>query len=141
MLIGATIYFPDQAREIMRQVSVEGLTEKEWEDRRARHKNGDDQIRALTRQFNHFKDSYDDMNFTPPYLSIIKARTFVVHGDRDRFFPVSIPVEMHRSIPNSYLWIIPNGGHVPVFGNNRETFTEKALEFLNGDWEKRDQPR
>lgn len=83
VLIGATIYFPEQAREIMRQVTVEGLTEQEWEARRARHKNGDDQIRALIKQFHSFKDSYDDMNFTPPYLSTIKAKTFVVHGDRD----------------------------------------------------------
>jgi pimeloyl-ACP methyl ester carboxylesterase len=141
VLIGATIYFPEQAREIMRQVSVEGLTEKDWEARRARHKYGDDQIRALTKQFHNFKDSYDDMNFTPPYLSTIKARTFVVHGDRDIFFPVAIPMEMYRSIPNSYLWIIPNGGHVPIFGKNEETFKEKAVAFLKGDWEKNNRPR
>ena len=92
VLIGATIYFPEQAREIMRGVSVEGLTERDWEARRRIHKNGDDQIRALINEFHGFKDSYDDMNFTPPYLSTIQSRTFIVHGDRDQFFPVSIPV-------------------------------------------------
>ena len=136
VLIGATIYFPEQARQIMRKTTVEGLTEQKWETYRSRHKHGDDQIRALVNQFHGFKDSYGDMNFTPPYLSTIKARTFVVHGDRDEFFPVSIPVEMYRSIPKSYLWIIPNGGHVPIFGENEATFTEKALAFLNGDWQK-----
>ncbi len=54
---------------------------------------------------------------------------------------MSIPVEMYRSIPKSYLWIIPNGGHVPIYGDNRATFTEKALEFLKGDWEGRGEPR
>jgi hypothetical protein len=39
---------------------------------------GDDQIRALWTQGNDFKDSYDDMNFTPPYLSTITARTLIV---------------------------------------------------------------
>lgn len=141
VLIGATIYFPEQAREIMRQRTVEGLSEREWEAYRDRHKHGDDQIRALINEFHGFKDSYDDMNFTPPYLSTIKARTSVVHGDRDKFFPVSIPVEMYRSIPNSYLWVIPNGGHVPIYGNNQATFTEKALEFLNEDWEGKNEPR
>lgn len=141
VLIGATVYFPEQAREIMQKTTVEGLTEQDWEARRRIHKNGDDQIRALINEFHDFKDSYDDMNFTPPYLSTIEARTFIVHGDRDQFFPVSIPVEMYRSIPKSYLWIVPNGGHVPIYGENEETFTKKAMEFLSGDWEKNNQPR
>lgn len=135
VLIGATIYFPESAREIMRETTVEGLSDERWQAHRERHKNGDDQIRALVNQFHGFKDSYSDMNFTPPFLSTISARTFVVHGDRDRFFPVNIPVEMYRNIPQSYLWIIPNGGHVPIYGSNQATFTEKALEFLSGDWE------
>jgi pimeloyl-ACP methyl ester carboxylesterase len=73
--------------------------------------------------------SYDDMNFTRPYLSTITARTLIIHGDRDRFFPVEIPVEMYQSIPNSALWIIPNGGHVPIHGG-RVPFVSKAVEFL-----------
>jgi pimeloyl-ACP methyl ester carboxylesterase len=135
VLVGATIYFPEQAREIMRKTTVEGLTEQKWEAYRSCHKHGDDQIRALINEFHDFKDSYDDMNFTPPYLSTIKARTLIVHGDRDEFFPVSIPVEMYQSIPKSYLWIIPNGGHVPIFGENEATFAEKALEFFKGEWD------
>jgi pimeloyl-ACP methyl ester carboxylesterase len=115
VLIGATIYFPEQAREIMRRATVESLTPRMYEQRRQYHKHGDEQIKALQQQFHQFKDSYDDMNFTGPYLSTITARTLIVHGDRDQFFPVSIPVEMYRSIPNSALWIIPRGGHVPIF--------------------------
>lgn len=141
VLIGATAYFPEEARDVMRKTTVEGMSERDWEDNRARHKLGDDQIRALYQQFHDFGDSYDDMNFTPPYLSTIRARTFVVHGDRDKFFPIPMPLEMYRSIPNSYLWIIPNGGHVPIFGDNQATFTEQALEFLKGEWEKNNEPR
>lgn len=141
VLIGATIYFPEQAREIMRRTSVEGLSERQWEAHRRRHRHGDDQIRSLIDQFHRFKDSYDDMNFTPPYLGTIRARTFVVHGDRDEFFPVSIPLEMYRHIPNAYLWIVPNGGHVPIHGKNQATFLEKSLEFLRGDWERENSAR
>ena len=141
VLIGAAMYFPEEAREVMRQTTVEGMSEQDWENNRARHNLGDDQIRALYQQFHDFGDSYDDMNFTPPYLSTIKAGTFVVHGDRDKFFPIPIPIEMYRSIPNSYLWIIPNAGHVPIFGDNQATFTEKALEFLKGEWEGNSSPR
>lgn len=131
VLIGATIYFPEEAREIMRKATVESLTPAAYERRRRIHKRGDEQIKALQQQFHEFKDSYDDMNFTGPYLSTITARTLIVHGDRDPFFPVAIPVEMYRSIPNSMLWIIPRGGHVPIF-DPLVPFTATSLKFLKG---------
>jgi pimeloyl-ACP methyl ester carboxylesterase len=135
VLIGATIYFPEQARVIMRRSTVESTTPQDWERMRRDHKHGDEQIRALRNEFHNFKDSYDDMNFTPPYLATITARTLIVQGDRDEFFPVAIPVEMYRSIPHSYLWIVPNGGHVPI-GDHAAEFTTTTLAFLRGDWDK-----
>jgi pimeloyl-ACP methyl ester carboxylesterase len=131
VLIGATIYFPDQARAIMRTATVESLTPDVYDRRRQIHKRGDEQIRELQQQFHGFKDSYDDMNFTRPYLSTVSARTLIVHGDRDQFFPVEIPLEMYRSIPNALLWIIPQGGHVPIF-DPLVPFAPTALKFLNG---------
>jgi pimeloyl-ACP methyl ester carboxylesterase len=131
VLIGATIYFPEEARRIMRRSSPENLTPQDFERMRRVHRHGDEQIRALRQQFHDFKDSYDDMNFTGPYLSTITARTLIVHGDRDEFFPVNIPVEMYRSIPNAALWILPSGGHVPIF-DPKVPFVATALDFLNG---------
>jgi pimeloyl-ACP methyl ester carboxylesterase len=136
VLIGATIYYPEQARELMRQCTLESLTPEEYARRREVHVHGDEQIRALQQQFYEFKDSYEDMNFTSPLLSTITAKTFIVHGDRDAFFPVAIPVEMYQSIPNAFLWIVPNGGHVPIF-DPAVPFLERAIEFLSGAW---DQP-
>ena len=132
VLIGATIYFPEQARVIMRRATPQSLTPEAYERRRQTHKHGDEQIRALQQQFHDFKDSYDDMNFTGPYLSTITARTLIVHGDRDQFFPVEIPYEMYRSIPTSFLWIIPRGGHVPIFDAD-VPFVPTALKFLE-EW-------
>lgn len=131
VLIGATIYFPEQARVIMRSVTVEALTPDDYERERRIHKRGDQQIRDLQQQFRDFKDSYDDMNFTAPYLSTISARTLIVHGDRDEFFPVEIPVEMYRAIPKAQLWIIPEGDHVPIF-HPSVPFAPTALTFLSG---------
>jgi pimeloyl-ACP methyl ester carboxylesterase len=139
-LVSAAHYFPEQTRAVMRQVTPEGHTDEEWEFMRRRHRHGDEQIRALWRMTNAFKDSYDDMNFTPPYLSTITARTLIVHGDRDPLYPVQIAMEMHAAIPNSHLWVIPNGGHGPIFGEHTgsgETttrFAETAVAFLRGDW-------
>ncbi len=137
VLVSATTYFPEQARAIMGQMTTEGRTDEEWQVMRQRHKHGDDQICALWKQGNAFKDSYDDMNFTPPYLSTITARTLIVHGDRDPFYPASIALEMYTAIPRSYLWIIPNGGHGPIFGDLADRFVETALAFLRGEWERR----
>ena len=136
VLVGATTYFPEQAREIMRRRSPEDLSADIIENRRQVHKNGDEQILALQRQFYNFKDSYYDMNFTSPLLGTIQARTLIVHGDRDQFFPVNIPVEMYRSIPESYLWLIPNGGHGP-HRQHPEEFIELTKQFLAGEWERR----
>ncbi len=57
------------------------------------------------------------MNFTPPYLGTITADTLIVFGDRDPFYPVSLGLELRAAIPRSYLWVVPNGGHGPLFGN------------------------
>ena len=74
------------------------------------------------------------MNFTPPYLSTIAARTLIVHGDRDPLYPVKLAVEMYTAISRSYLWVIPNGGHGPILGEMADPFAETSLAFLRGDW-------
>ncbi len=136
VLIGATSYFPEQARQIMRESTLENRDQEAWARMRQLHHQGDEQIRLLYSQFHGFKDSYDDMNFTKPFLSTITARTLIVHGDRDAFFPVAIPTEIYDAIPDSFLWIIPNGTHVPIFGEMLKFFVTTTQEFLRGDWKK-----
>jgi hypothetical protein len=52
-----------------------------------------------------------------------------------------VPVEMYRSIPRSYVWVLPNSGHIAVLGAlggsapTGELFPQVALSFLRGDWE------
>ena len=134
VLVSAAPYFPEQARALMRQFGAAEHTEAEWRQMREWHKHGDEQIRALWGLGNALKDSYTDMNFTPPYLSTITARTLIVHGDRDPFYPVRLATEMYEAIPRSYLWVIPNGGHGPIFGGMAGLFVETSLAFLRGEW-------
>src|SRR5205807_9915593 len=129
VLVSATPYFPEPARAMMREMTPENRTDAEWQQMRQWHQHGDEQIRALWRQMNALKDSYDDMNFTPPYLSTITARTLIVHGDRDPIYPVSLALDMYEAIPRSYLWIIPNGEHGTIF-NIVGRFNETATAFL-----------
>lgn len=130
VLIGATPYFPKEARAIMREASQGATPPEVLQLFRQCAARGDAQVQELVRQFGEFKDSYEDMNFTAPYLGTIKARTLIVHGDRDEFFPVSIPVEMYRAVPSSALWIIPQGGHVPIFGAHAREFQDVVIPFL-----------
>jgi pimeloyl-ACP methyl ester carboxylesterase len=136
VLVSATPYFPPQARAFMDRTSPDGdgHSAEEWAIMRARHVHGDDQIRALWATGHHFKDSYDDMNFTPPVLSKITAPTLIVYGDRDQLYPVSLAFEMYAAIPRSFLWVVPNGGHGPIFGEFRASFVEAAASFLAGQW-------
>ncbi len=129
VLIGATSSFPEQARVIMRATSTDSAPPPFYRSCATR---GDSQARDLAAQFGRFKESYDDMNFTTPYLGTISARTLIVHGDRDQFFPVSIPVEMYRAIPGAALWIVPEGGHVPIFGAHLREFEDVVGAFLRG---------
>jgi pimeloyl-ACP methyl ester carboxylesterase len=128
--VSSTMYFPEQARAIMRQIPVENQPPSEWETMRKRHTLGDDQIVALWEWQGGMSVSYDDMNFTPPSLSRITAPTLIVYGDRDFLYPIEMGVEMYRAIPKSALWVVPNGGHGPVFMDAAAQFAQTALTFL-----------
>jgi len=131
VIVSAATYFPERARAIMRLVpGPESQTPEQWEAMRSRHKLGDQQIVALWNWTREMKDSYDDMNFTPPSLSRITARTLIVYGDRDPLYPVEMAVEMYRAIPRSALWVVANGGHGPVFFEAAAQFAQTALAFL-----------
>jgi pimeloyl-ACP methyl ester carboxylesterase len=131
VVVSATMYFPEQARKIMAAVpATADQPPSEWETMRKRHKLGDEQIVALWDWQRGMKDSYDDMSFTPADLAKITASTLIVYGDRDFLYPVEIAVEMYRSIPKAALWIVPNGGHGPIFFEAAEQFARTSLEFF-----------
>jgi pimeloyl-ACP methyl ester carboxylesterase len=134
VVVSAPPYFPAEARLIMRQFSESMLGDAEMERMRKRHKYGEPQIQQLFGMARGFADSYDDVNFTPPYLSTITADTLIVFGDRDPLYPVSLAMDLHRAIPRSFLWVVPNGPHGPVFGDAAPGFSTTALRFLRGDW-------
>ncbi|HEV2992485.1 MAG TPA: alpha/beta hydrolase [Candidatus Angelobacter sp.] len=129
VLVSATPYFPAQARAIMRGY-VASLPAQEWERLRKSHPGGESQIKALLASTSSFADSYDDLNFTPPLLSTIQARTLIIQGDRDPLYPVELSVEMAKAIPQSSLWVIPNSGHGPVIGPRWLEFLKAATAFL-----------
>jgi pimeloyl-ACP methyl ester carboxylesterase len=131
VLISATTHFPDEARAIMRRASARTMPQPVLEMYRECATRGDEQAQQLIAQFNALHDDVDDMHFTADRLATIATRTLVVHGDRDAFFAVDIPVSLYRAIPAAALWIIPGGDHVPIF-EPAVPFSATALRFLDG---------
>ena len=134
ILVSPTTHYADQAREIMGAVDPDGMPDEEWEAMREKHPHGDQQIRELWRLSNAFKDDFVDMNFQPQDLEQIQARTFIVHGESDPLIPLEIAETIRDHIPDSSLWTIPEGGHVPVFGEEFKEFFSRASQFLSLEW-------
>jgi pimeloyl-ACP methyl ester carboxylesterase len=134
VIVSAPPYFPAQARSIQRYASASMFGDAELALMRQRHAGGERQVQQLLMQSRTFADIYDDVNFTPPYLATITAETLIVFGDRDPLYPVSLALDLHASIPRSYLWVVPNAGHAPVFGTAASRFAVTALSFLRGEW-------
>jgi len=132
VLIGTAGYLSADSREIGRRTDPYAIPDDQMRRFREIHKHGDQQIISLVERSRKAADDYQDINFTPPYLSTIKANTLIVHGERDRRVPVSIALEMYQAIPKSLLWIVPNGGHVPIRDSYEENFIEVAEAFLLG---------
>ena len=130
--VGAQIYFSKQCREWL---ATTGLNQfREW----AKY-HGPEKQEYLANVFWQNLKLYDDPSFTPDILSTIKAKWLVVQGDNDFALPLQQALEMHQYIPNSRLWIVPNGGHLPYLdADYQPEFLKVSLEFLNGKWDKKD---
>ncbi len=132
VLIGAASYISSDQREIAHSTDPYAIPDDQMHRFREIHKHGDEQIIAMMEWQKIAADDYESTAFTPPYLATIKANTLIVHGERDRRVPISIALEMYKAIPNSSLWIVPNGGHVPIRNFYEENFIEVTEAFLLG---------
>lgn len=129
-IVSAAPYFPQQTRNVMKQFGSQEKTEEEWAAMRSIHFHGNEQIQMLWKQASAFSESYDDMNFTAEMLSKIKSKTLIVQGDRDPIYPIDLTIEMYKGMPNAFLWIIPNGGHVPVSTDSTQDFIRHVEKFM-----------
>ena len=138
VLVSATPYFPPPLRAAAAQFtrsSFEQLPAAERNALRARHVHGDEQIARLYDMTRSFATSEGDMAFTAAALGAITARTLVVHGESDPYYPVEMALELARGIRGSTLWIVPGGPHGPIFGTMAEPFASRALAYLATDVE------
>jgi pimeloyl-ACP methyl ester carboxylesterase len=130
IVVSASPRFPETTRALFRAAASAPHSPEEWEGMRALHVHGDEQIAALWKLPASFAADPTDMAFTAERLGAITAPTLVVAGDRDPLYPVELAVELYRGIPHSALWVVPEGGHGPIFHEQREEFVRRALPFL-----------
>jgi len=130
--VGAHIYYSKQCREWITKTGLNQLMEI------AKY-HGPEKQEYLARVIWEGRKLYGDPSFTPDILNTIKAKCLVVLGDNDFVIPVQLGIEMYQNIPNSRLWIVPNGGHFPhLDAGIQPEFLRVSLEFLNGKWDKKD---
>jgi pimeloyl-ACP methyl ester carboxylesterase len=129
VLVSGTTHCPPEARAIQGSLPPEPSLD-EWPVLRAKHVHGDAQILALRRFARAFADDTDDLRFTDADLARIAMATLIVYGDRDPLYPVEIAVRMYRQMPRAALWVVPGGGHGPIFGPDRPEFERRAQAFL-----------
>jgi pimeloyl-ACP methyl ester carboxylesterase len=108
------------------------MSENERAAFRTRHPQGEDQIERLFAQCRAFADDREDAAFTPEKLRAITADTLIVFGDRDPLYPVSLACDLYAAIPHAWLWVVPNGGHGPIFGEHATPFADTTRAFFNG---------
>lgn len=129
-VVGAAHRYPQQALDIIRSSSMETLPADVLASFRQCATRGEPQVASLVRQFAALGTGPGDMTLGTAELAAITAPTLIVHGDRDVFFPVSVPVELYGAIPGAALWIVPEGDHAPTAGASQEHFVRVVGDFL-----------
>lgn len=131
VLVSGAPRFPEPTRAAFRAYAAAPRDPEVDAQLRALHVHGAAQIDALARlPLQLADDADDDMDFTAERLARISADVLLVTGDRDPLYPVELSLELYRGIPRASLWVVPGGGHSPVFGDERAPFAALALRFL-----------
>ena len=95
------------------------------------HHSSESQVKAILDQFPNYVVTVTDKE-----LKTIKTKTLIVMGDQDKTISMDCLATLKENLSNSYLWVLPNTGHVAYEGDNKADFIRKSKEFFAGKWEK-----
>ena len=106
----------NSARKYVRETGVyEALSDSSRAAHLRVQPGGEAQVRSLLNTMRGVADDYEDMSFTSERLSQIRARTLLVWGDRDPYYPLEVAIELYQAIPNAALWVVPVQEHFPLW--------------------------
>lgn len=131
-LVSATYTFDERAKAYMRKVADELESQPAAiEISRKLHGavHGEDCWKKHRQAFRNFTLDARELPFQPADLARIPVPVFILHGDRDEFFPVDIPSTLYNAIPNAELCILPKTTHgLPT--ERSELLIRLVSEFL-----------
>ncbi len=131
ILAGGTYYYSEDARAIIQPITPDTIDEAGRTYLQATHTAlGPDHWRSVIEAFrNLHRHAHADDFPEADELQGIAAPVLIVHGDRDRFFPVEVPTQLYRLLPNAELCLLPNTGHGPP-EERPDWFNAIVLDFL-----------
>ena len=125
IVIGASYNFPKQDWGW----KYENQSPEQLERLRQRHMHGEGQIMAFFEQaFNY------EILLNKEDLEKISTSTLIVVGEKDHFVDLDTALNLHKFLPDSHLWTVPNTGYVAHRGKNKPEFIRIANEFLRDEW-------
>jgi pimeloyl-ACP methyl ester carboxylesterase len=130
-LVSASFTFDDfaktkvkEARDSVRPEYIASMNAKHGEN------HGSDYVAVLLDLWANSVIRPNELPFTPEHLRRITCPTLIMHGDRDTYFPIQIPLTMHQAIQKSNLCILPDCGHFLPWEINPLLFSSILLDFL-----------
>jgi pimeloyl-ACP methyl ester carboxylesterase len=131
VLSGGTYYYSDAVRAGMRNLTPERVISAEGPALMAQHTAlGPEHGHILSEALIALADHEHLTDFPDPQrLRGLAMPVLIVHGDRDDFFPVTVPTELYRLLPHAELCILPHTGHGPSV-ERPEWFNPIVLDFL-----------
>ena len=127
----------DEGREGMRTIHQADIRTELQQFYQKHHPGGAPQIEFILTQFRTLADNYDDYSYSLEELATVSARTLLVWGDRDPFYPLEIGVELYNAIADAAIWVVPGQEHAPIwdwYGGSKEAasiFTATCHRFFN----------
>ncbi|MBC2840137.1 alpha/beta fold hydrolase [Robiginitalea sp. SC105] len=126
VLIGVSqAYNGSENADVQAAFTYEDLPAAFVEELKRNHPRGEGQIRAL---FNPHLDYQIDLS--DEEVAQIQARCLIVQGDRDEVVGVEPAFRLHRHLPHSQLWIVPDTGHLAIGSDPTAAFLTTSIRFL-----------
>ncbi len=113
VLVAGANAMGSQARKLLKEYKFELMDPRMQEFYWKLHPGGRSQVDRIFRQLNALAENREDIPIET--LSALKVKTLLVWGDRDEYFPLSVPMEMYRALPDAALWVVPGQGHGPLW--------------------------
>ena len=126
------VQWNDTERDLMIGVMQSALSDPEsfW-SRRLAQTHGDDRWQDLVQRMISFTEAQPTAQLDQDDMASITHPTLVSTGDSDRFFPLRHALNLHSTIPNGFLAILPGVDH-PIQSAEPESFAMMVANHLLG---------